>query len=125
MKHFIILLSGAKLYIVMAVGVLALVLFIGLFIFIFNKKKSNTKTHENNLGQEIILALGGVENIVSTKINHRRIEITVNDIKLLKPAILNELKLGAIITKQTIKILVKEEPKEVYKYIEQKRKGVL
>lgn len=124
MKDFIILLSGAKLYIVIAAGVLALILLIGLFIFIFHKKRSNIKTRENNLGQQIILALGGVENIDSTKINRRRIEISVNDIKLLKPAILSELKLGAIITKQTIKILVKEEPKDVYKYIEQKRKGV-
>ena len=37
---------------------------------------------------------------------------------------MRELKLGAIITRNQVKILVKDNPREVYKYIQQNRKGV-
>ena len=123
MKLFPILLAQTYLYLIIGAGALVLLALI-ITIIVCKKRKAKRKEFGSDFGQKVLESLGDCENIVKIKLERRRLTVEVKDLTLLKPKQMRELKLGAIITRNQIKMLIKDSPREVYKYIQQKRKGV-
>ena len=123
MKLFPILLAQTYLYLIIGAGALVLLALI-ITIIVCKKRKAKRKEFGSDFGQKVLESLGDCENIVKIKLERRRLTVEVKDLNLLKPKQMRELKLGAIITRNQIKMLIKDSPREVYKYIQQKRKGV-
>ena len=123
MKLFPILLAQTYLYLIIGAGALVLLALI-ITIIVCKKRKTKRKEFGSDFGQKVLESLGNCENIVKIKLERRRLTVEVKDLTLLKPKQMRELKLGAIITRNQIKMLIKDSPREVYKYIQQKRKGV-
>ncbi|MGI6787778.1 MAG: hypothetical protein ACOX5X_04475 [Acholeplasmataceae bacterium] len=112
-----------KHYIILGAAVLVVILFIVLISVTAkkNKKKKAEVEIKNEYADSIIHALGGIENVKEATLSRRRFSVLVNDINLLKPREMRHLQLGAIITRNSVKMLVKDNPKEVLKYINNKR----
>lgn len=124
MKNIEILQVIPSQYIILGVIIVALVLcFLAVFIVVSNKKKRKLSSG-NEFAEKIISSLGGAENINNAKLQRRRLSVEVHDLNAIKPKEMRTLKLGAIITKNNVKMLVKDNPKEVYKHIIKRRKEV-
>ena len=123
MKLLVMALSTNQIYLIIGGSIAALIILI-LVIYLLIKTKGKKKQAGFEFGEQVLESLGGAENITSLKLSQRRIIAEVSDTEKLIPKKMRELKLGAIITRNQVKILVKDNPREVYKYIQQNRKGV-
>ena len=123
MKLLVMALSTNQIYLIIGGSITALIILI-LVIYLLIKTKGKKKQAGFEFGEQVLESLGGAENITSLKLSQRRIIAEVSDTEKLIPKKMRELKLGAIITRNQVKILVKDNPREVYKYIQQNRKGV-
>lgn len=123
MKLLVMALSTNQIYLIIGGSIAALIILI-LVIYLLIKTKGKKKQAGFEFGEQVLESLGGAENITSLKLSQRRIIAEVSDTEKLFPKKMRELKLGAIITRNQVKILVKDNPREVYKYIQQNRKGV-
>src|SRR5690554_4025706 len=123
MKLLVMALSTNQIYLIIGGSITALIILI-LVIYLLIKTKGKKKQAGFEFGEQVLESLGGAENITSLKLSQRRIIAEVSDTEKLIPKKMRELKLGAIITRNRVKILVKDNPREVYKYIQEKRKGV-
>jgi len=122
MKLLVMALSTNQIYLIIGGSIAALIILI-LVIYLLIKTKGKKKQAGFEFGEQVLESLGGAENITSLKLSQRRIIAEVSDTEKLIPKKMRELKLGAIITRNQVKILVKDNPREVYKYIQQNRKG--
>ncbi len=103
--------------------VILLAIIILIVVLIVKKTRSKSKLQlQNELAENIVSALGGIENIKEASLSRRRFNVIVYDLNLLQPKEMRNLKLGAVITKNNVKMLVKDNPKEIYKYINRKKK---
>lgn len=92
-----------------------------IFILIHKKNRQKDKVIINNEYLNLVSdALGGFKNIVKTEIEHKRLRVFLHDTKLLDANKLNSLKIPASIKGNEIKLLLKEEPDLVKKYIDNK-----
>jgi len=123
MKLLVMALSTNQIYLIIGGSIAALIILI-LVIYLLIKTKGKKKQAGFEFGEQVLESLGGAENITALKLSQRRIIAEVSDTEKLIPKKMRELKLGAIITRNQVKILVKDNPREVYKYIQQNRKGV-
>lgn len=123
MKLLVMALSTNQIYLIIGGSITALIILI-LVIYLLIKTKGKKKQAGFEFGEQVLESLGGADNITSLKLSQRRIIAEVSDTEKLIPKKMRELKLGAIITRNQVKILVKDNPREVYKYIQQNRKGV-
>lgn len=123
MKLLVMALSTNQIYLIIGGSIAALIILI-LVIYLLIKTKGKKKQAGFEFGEQVLGSLGGADNITSLKLSQRRIIAEVSDTEKLIPKKMRELKLGAIITRNQVKILVKDNPREVYKYIQQNRKGV-
>ncbi|HPX72154.1 MAG TPA: hypothetical protein PLP51_04450 [Acholeplasmataceae bacterium] len=114
--------NPTQLYILIGAAVLAFITIILIIVLIVGKRKKTKLDTQDEFSENVINALGGIENIKEVKLSRRRLSATVHDLDLLIPRELRKLKLGAVITKNHVKMLVKDNPKETYKYIEKRRK---
>lgn len=114
--------NPTHLYILIGAIAFALILIILIILIIVKKRKKSKLDSQNEYAENIIKALGGIDNIDDIKLSRRRLNAIVSDLNLLRPKDLRNLKLGAVITKNNVKMLVKDNPKVVYKYINKKRK---
>lgn len=94
-----------NMYLLIAVIASVVVLIIGLLIFIFMKKKNKKKNEkEKQDGQiQIIVALGGNENIVSLEAKGSRLVAVLNNMSIINEEQLKNLGVSSII-KMTSKI---------------------
>ena len=114
--------NPTHLYILIGAIAFVLILIILIILIIVKKRKKSKLDRQNEYADNIIKALGEIDNIDDIKLSRRRLNAIVSDLNLLRPKDLRNLNLGAVITKNNVKILVKDNPKEVYKYINKKRK---
>lgn len=120
----IILQVTSTQYAIFSAIIIGLVALLVILFYSLSKRKSKKSQAGSEFAEQMLESLGGASNVTNIKLNRRRMEIEVDDINQMNPKLMRELKLGAIITRNTIKVLVKDNPREVYKYINQKRKEV-
>lgn len=100
-----------------------LIVFLVLFIWASRRKRRRQEL-SNDFADMVLKSLGGADNIVKVKLSRRRLKVELKHVEMILPKLMRELKLGAIVSKQVVTILVKDNPKEVYEFIEIKRKEV-
>lgn len=85
------------------------------------KVKQSQPVLDEATKERILIALGGISNIIKTGIEHQRLHIEVKDTKKLDPTAFNQLEIPAFLTGKTIKLLIKNQPMAVIDYISNQR----
>lgn len=111
-------------YIVLGFAVALIVAFLVVLIIWLVKRKKQQKNEAafTEFQTKLVLALGGFTNILDARLNHSRLEVQLKNIKDINQKEILDMKLGAVVTGNTIKMFIKENAKEVYKYIKKAKK---
>lgn len=108
-------------YIFIALGVIAL--FSLIFIFLkLTRKKDNILPVDNIFLANLYQALGKKENIKSIDMKQQRLQIEVANMKEIDQALLKETNTPAFVTGKKITLLIKNNTKQVFNYLNEKRK---
>lgn len=103
------------------IGILSVIMVI-IIVFLITKKK-NSKSVEKRISKEelerIVNAIG-IDNILELSIEQQRLRLVLKDIKKVNAKELTELKIPAFLKGNELKLLIKNNSKEVYKYLEEK-----
>lgn len=110
-------------WVLIACLVVALIGCIYLSIYYAKQKKSKSNKELFDVNK-IVTALGGVENILSTKLDNKRLKITLFEPKLVSQETLKSMNISGFMTGKEIKLLVKENPKVLKDSLDQIRNGV-
>jgi phosphotransferase system IIB component len=108
-------------YILIAVGV---ILFLTLIFIILKltRKKGNIIPVDETFLNNIYLSLGKKENIKSLDLKQQRLQVEVANIKNIDQVLLKETNTPAFLTGKKITLLIKNNTKEVFNYLNEKRK---
>lgn len=118
---FNLLLSIPILYIYIAIGI-AILLIIGLMFLVLTKKKTPVHLLEASYLDDIYQALGRSKNLKSLEMKQQRIQVELISIKAVDQNLLKKTDTPAFLTGKKITLLVKEHTKDVFNYLNEKRK---
>ncbi|BCR36046.1 hypothetical protein [Mariniplasma anaerobium] len=108
-------------YIFIALGIIAL--FSLIFIVLkLTRKKGNILPVDNLFLNNIYKALGMKENIKSIDIKQQRLQIEVANMKAIDQELLKQTNTPAFVTGKKITLLIKNNTKQVFNYLNEKRK---
>lgn len=111
--------TKAKIIIGVVMGVVGIGLIIATVLivhFILKKKRSKELSEEiTTLAQNLFSYLGGKDNIAKLDLTTSRLEVTFRDIDKLNKTEISNLRLGATIANDIIKISLKENSRAIYK----------
>lgn len=113
-------LTQNEVYIVLA-SVLALVMIT--FLFLVIKRKPKVVIPQLNY-DELLLGLGGKENLVSATMEHQRLKVNVKDLKKVDQTILKKLEIPAFLKGRELTLLIKNHTKDVLSYLSERQKEV-
>jgi phosphotransferase system IIB component len=108
-------------YIFIALGVIAFLSLIFIFLKLTRKKGSIYPVDDIFLNN-IYLALGKKENIKSIDIKQQRLQIEVANIKAINQDLLKQANTPAFLSGKKITLLIKNNSKQVFNYLNEKRK---
>lgn len=112
----------SSFYLYIAIGTLALFA-LGITFFLLTRRKNpKEKPLEVTFLNDLYLALGTALNIKTVELVQKRIQIEVQSIKKIDQEALKTLNMPAFVTGKKITLLIKDNTKEVYKYLNEKRK---
>lgn len=108
-------------YIYIVIGIIALLV---IWLIILNKTKSkpHIKAVDQTLLDNLYLALGKKSNIKSIEIKQQRLQIEVEKVKDIDQDLLKHTNTPAFLTGKKITLLIKDNTKEVFNYLNEKRK---
>lgn len=107
-----------------SIAILAILLMTILIMMIKRSKKHVEEPIQEDYLDQLVLALGGKNNIIKAMKEHQRLKVTVENIKLLNQNILKELELAAFLKGKEVTLLVKHQSEKVLTYLNEQRKGV-
>ena len=113
-------LSQSELYIVLA-SVLVLVLIVTIILFITKKPKKVVPSMDFD---ELLVGLGGKENLSTISMEHQRLKVTVKDLKKVDQTVLKKLEIPAFLKGKELTLLIKHQTKEVLSYLSERQKEV-
>lgn len=105
------------------IGAILIVFIIILWIVLRYKKKSRKIELKTDIDQ-LLIALGGLQNIESVKNERSRVKLVLFDTKKVDSKSLNDMKIPAILKSKEITLLLKDEPKIFVLKIETMKKEV-
>jgi phosphotransferase system IIB component len=112
----------SSFYLYIAVGAIALFA-LGLTFYLLTKRqKPHSEALDPTLIDTLYQALGKASNIKQLDIVQKRLQIEVGSIKDIDQEKLKALNMPAFVTGKKITILIKDNTKEVYQYLIEKRK---
>ena len=114
--------ENLDLSVIIIISSLAAVLVLSLIIFfVLKNKKKKTALESKERSQNMILALGNKENIVSVDAKESRLNLVLHDNNLIDELRLKELGVSSIIktSKKVTLVVGKEASKEVEEFIGQ------
>ena len=94
-----------------------------LWISLLKRKKPKVETKKIEI-EPILLALGGIENILSIQAIESRVKLIIKDIKSVNAHALSELKISAVLKQNELTLLIKEQPKLFVSQIQTMKKEV-
>ncbi len=104
-------------YVILAVAVIGIII-----LYVVWKRKSPQTIVDNDYFAQILSALGHIDNIKSAVKEHRRIQITLNDLEKVNTDQLKKLDISAFLTQQKITLLMNEQGDRLLNHIKSKRK---
>ena len=110
-----------QLYIYIGIGVIA-ILILSLVLFMLTRKKPTVKAIDQVLLNNLYLALGTKSNIKSIDMKQQRLQIEVVNIIDINQDLLKQTNTPAFMTGKKITLLIKEKTKDVFNYLNEKRK---
>lgn len=113
-------LTQNEVYIILA-SVLALLIIVVLLV-VFKRKPKVIIPALNY--DELLLGLGGKENLVSVAMEHQRLKVKVNELKKVDQAILKKLEIPAFLRGKELTLLIKNHTKDVLSYLSERQKEV-
>ncbi len=106
--------------IIVAISVAILIL-IGIIIWIsVRSKKQKVPALDQTFKNQLVEALGGFDNIVNTNLEQQRLQIKVNNTKLIHAEFFKNEKIPAFISGTKITVLFKEHAKEIFQFLASK-----
>lgn len=94
-------------------------------LFLIFKKTKKSKTIVKNLDyQELLEALGGSINIIKVSLEHQRLKVILNDLKIVNQNLLKKLEIPAFLKGKELTLLIKNQTKEVLSYLSERQKEV-
>lgn len=106
-------------YIMIGLGLF--LIFSLILTFILLKKKEEKKLPALDF-DELILSLGGIENIRDPKREHQRIKMQVTDVKRINAHSLKNLGIPAFLKGKELTLLIKHHTKDVLSYLSERQK---
>lgn len=94
------------------------------FIIFARSKKAFVEPINQAFLDQLVNALGGIDNIVQASKEHQRLKVLVQNIKLLDANSLKVLQLAAFLKGREVTLLIKNQPEKVLAYLNEQRKGV-
>lgn len=113
-------LTQNQIYIIIA-SVLAVVLIIILLLILRRKPKEVIPTLDYD---ELLIGLGGKDNLSDLSMEHQRLKVKVNDLKKVDQTILKKLEIPAFLKGKELTLLIKNHTKEVLSYLSERKKEV-
>ncbi len=113
-------LTQNEVYIVLA-SVLVLVI-IAIVILLVSKKPKKVVPSMNF--DELLIGLGGKENLNAISMEHQRLKVTVKDLKKVDQTVLKRLEIPAFLKGKELTLLIKNQTKEVLSYLSERQKEV-
>ena len=112
----------SSFYLYIVIGSIAL-LALGITFFLLTRKKEpQNKPLELSFLNDLYNALGAKSNIKAIELVQKRLQIEVDSVKKIDQDTLKILNMPAFVTGKKITLLIKDNTKEVYKYLNEKRK---
>jgi phosphotransferase system IIB component len=112
----------SSFYLYIAIGAVALFA-LGLTFYLLTKRqKLEVNPLDPTLIENLYQALGTKTNIKQVEIVQKRLQIEVGSVKNIDQEKLKALNMPAFVTGKKITILIKDNTKEVYQYLIEKRK---
>jgi phosphotransferase system IIB component len=108
-------------YIFIAIGVILILSLIFIVLKLTRKKGNIIPVDQTFLGN-LYAALGKKENIKSIDMKQQRLQIEVSNIKAINQDLLKESNTPAFLTGRKITLLIKDNTKQVFNYLNEKRK---
>ncbi len=109
-------------YLYIAIGAVALFALGMTFYLLTRRQKPKVEPLNPNLIDTLYQALGTTSNIKQVELVQKRLQIEVGSIKNIDQEKLKALNMPAFVTGKKITILIKDNTKEVYQYLIEKRK---
>lgn len=111
-------------WILLGIGIGIVVIFIITMAIVIKRYKKKSKMKKvAELGNLILKAIGK-ENIKNIKLSQQRLTINIIDADFIDKDLLKKANLRAVVSKNEVKFLIKESPKELYSFLRKERKGV-
>lgn len=107
------------MWIIIAV-VAAMLLLVILLIIVYRKPKEKNIPLDIDYLNKLLKSLGNTNNINEISIENKRIRLLLNDIKMVDANILKELEIPAFLKGKELKILIKNNTKEVYNFLNER-----
>ncbi len=108
-------------YIFVAIGVVV-VLSILFIILLLRRKNGSKKLLDQTFLSNLYQALGTKDNILAIDMKQQRLQIEVANIKAIDQDLLKQANTPAFMTGKKITLLIKDNTKEVFNYLNEKRK---
>ena len=107
--------------IIISIVILALV--IGLIIYLLVKNRKTATHHIDTVDtNDLLKALGTLDNINHIELVQKRLQIEVKNVKAIDQTLLKQLDIPAFLTGKKITLLIKDNAKTVYSNLNEKRK---
>ena len=107
--------------IIISIVILALV--IGLIIYLLVKNRKTATHHIDTVDtNDLMKALGTLDNINHIELVQKRLQIEVKNVKAIDQTLLKQLDIPAFLTGKKITLLIKDNAKTVYSNLNEKRK---
>ena len=108
-------------FIYIGIGIIASLLCLFIFLKLI-QNKSDVKDLDQEFLNNLYLALGQKDNIKSIEMKQQRLQIEVVQVKDIDQELLKQINIPAFLTGKKITLLVKNNTKDVYNYLNDKRK---
>jgi phosphotransferase system IIB component len=121
-----IIMSGA-IYVGLPIGIIIVIALVFLVLSITRRiKLKNTKKQLDPIFlEQLYLALGGAHNMIKLSTEHKRLKVTVNEVKKIDANQLKALAIPVFMSGRELKLLIKENITAVESYLIQRRKEEL
>lgn len=107
-----------------AIAIIVLLITSVFFITFFRSKKRFVEPINQVFLDQLVQALGGMDNIIQATKEHQRLKVSVQNMKLLDANSLKTLQLAAFLKGKEVTLLIKNQPEKVLAYLNEQRKGV-
>lgn len=113
--------ANVKIYFYVGLGVIALFSILFIIIMLSRKKGLSIPVDQTFLAT-LYQALGTKDNIKAIDMKQQRLQIEVASVKAIDQGLLKQTNTPAFVTGKKITLLIKHNEKEVFNYLNEKRK---